>query len=58
MAKSNLDVSTATFSGRGTQMMSRFGSATISHWMCFKNGYTEEELKLTGLSQPCDEEKY
>ena len=54
----NFDVSTAKFSGRGTQMMSRFGAATISHWMCFKTGYSDEELKLTGLSQPCSDQKY
>lgn len=38
--------------------MSRFGAATISQWMCFKTGYTEEELKATGLQQPCDDEKF
>ena len=44
-----LDVSSAKFSGRGTQMMSRNGIATISHYLCFKNGYTDEEIKKTGL---------
>lgn len=41
----NLDVSSAKFSGRGTQMMSRNGIATISHYLCFKNGYTDDEIK-------------
>ena len=39
-------------------MVSRFGAATISHFVCFKKGYTEEEIKHTGLAQPCDDEKY
>ena len=54
----NMDVSSAKFSGRGTQMMSRNGIATISHYLCFKSGYTDDELKQTGLKQVCDEEKY
>ena len=39
-------------------MMSRNGIATISHYLCFKSGYTAEELKQTGLKQVVDEEKY
>ena len=39
-------------------MMSRFGAATISQWMCFKTGYTPEELQAMGLQQPCDDDKY
>ena len=54
----NLDVSSAKFSGRGTQMMSRNGIATISHYLCFKSGYTDEEIKQTGLKQVVDEDKY
>lgn len=54
----NLDVSTAKFSGKGTQMLSRNGVATISNYLCFKSGYTDDELKRTGLKQVCDEDKY
>ena len=39
-------------------MMSRNGVATISHYLCFKTGYTDEELKQTGLKQVVDEDKY
>ena len=52
-----LDFPSATFSGRGTQMMSRNGQATISNYLCFKHGYTNEELRLTGLKQVVDQEK-
>ena len=38
-------------------MLSRNGIATISHYLCFKTGYTEDELKKTGLKQVVDEEK-
>jgi len=54
----NFDAPSAKFSGRGTQMLSRNGGATISHYLCFKRGYTDEELKHTGLRQVVDEEKY
>lgn len=39
-------------------MMSRNGQATISNYLCFKRGYTEEEIKQTGLKQVVDDEKY
>ena len=39
-------------------MMSRNGIATISHYLCFKNGYTDEEIKQTGLKQVVDDDKY
>ena len=54
----NLDVTSAKFSGKGTQMASRNGIATISHYLCFKSGYTEDEMRSTGLKQVVDEEKY
>ena len=39
-------------------MMSRNGIATISHYLCFKSGYTDEEIKQTGLKQVVDDDKY
>lgn len=39
-------------------MISRNGIATISQYLCFKNGYTEEELKLNGLKQVFDDQKF
>ena len=53
-----LDLSSAKFSGRGTQMMSRNGATTISHYLCFKSGYTNEEIKQTGLKQVVNDDKY
>ena len=46
------DTVSAKFSGRGAPMLSRNGQSTISHYICFKSGYTDEELRVTGLEQP------
>ena len=50
------DTTSAEFSGRGAPMLSRNGQSTISHYICFKSGYTEDELKATGLKQPVADE--
>ena len=50
------DTQSAKFSGRGAPMLSRNGQSTISHYICFKSGYTEEELRATGLKQPVADE--
>ena len=39
-------------------MCSRSGANTISGYLCFKSGYTKEEMKQTGLKQVVDEETY
>ena len=38
-------------------MMSRNGQSTISHYLCFKSGYTQEEIQKTGLKQALDDDK-
>ena len=37
------------FSGKGTPMVSRFGSMTIAKNSCFKEIYRDEELARIGL---------
>ena len=39
-------------------MCSRSGANTISGYLCFKSGYSKDEMKQTGLKQVIDEEKY
>ena len=50
------DTISAKFSGRGAPMLSRNGQSTISHYICFKSGYTNEELRATGLKQTVSED--
>ena len=47
----------AKFSGKGTMMCSPQGVQTISSYVCFKSGYTEQEMALTGLKQPASPTK-
>ena len=47
----------AIYSGKGTPMVSKQGIATISHYTCFKQGLTKEEMKKTGLRPPIKEEE-
>ena len=47
----------AKFSGKGTMMCSPQGVQTISSYVCYKHGYTEEELQATGLTQPANPTK-
>ena len=38
-------------------MLSRNGQSTISHYICFKHGYTEDEMRQTGLKQTVSEDQ-
>jgi hypothetical protein len=47
----------AKFSGKGVPMCSRSGTTTISQFVAFKHGFSNDEIKSTGLKQPASPTK-